>query len=856
MDVEEALRVADAAVFAKTKENLSDIQKCVLQDSWQRQTYDQIAETRGYTRSHIANVGSELWKLLSDVLGEKVTKTNFRAALERRSHSAEVPQPQQEAQEETVSKNPDFVSREKAITESNANEYRQVTGEPFFDWTASEQNDGDQEQKCLNERNFMTLVGFPLPNVPVISEVDEITVPYQGLKSFEKEQAQFFFGREKDIQKLVEKLEQTNFVPLIGASGSGKSSVIRAGLLPRLEKNGWRILETILPGVEPLAELKRAFAQLFGRTEVREIYSLINTDGLCPVIERLSSSERLLLLVDQFEEVFTVCSNEEDRLRFIELLTQVAEMPTRQLAIITTMRVDFLEPCLSYPSLTQLMNQAVYLSSLAGADLERAISSPANLQGYQLETGLVGAILHDVGQEKGCLPLLQFALTELWEQRDRQTHKLTLAKYHHLGGVTGTLNRHAEQLYQSFTQQQRDWVKRIFLKLVRTGAEGKDTRQRQPKSKLLISISDDPFELQAISEVLLDQLVQGRLLVTGQEPEGEAWVDLAHEALMDRWERFVIWRQEGRELRRLIDRIDDALREWLRNKKNENDLMSRGLLTSVREQWQELEPYLDAIARQFYQQSDAHEQEQQQLTERVEAELRNALVKEQELSELKSRFISMTSHEFRTPLTIILSSTELLELYGHRFSEEKRHNHFQRIKNSVHHLNQLLSDVLLIGKAEVGRIKFNPCSIDLVVFCRNLVEEMQPIVTSQHTLNFMTPGNCFDAYLDEKLLRHIITNLLSNAIKFSPQAGIIQFDLVCNQESAIFRIQDSGIGIPPEDQEYLFDSFHRASNVGSIPGTGLGLAIVQKCVELHNGTIVLESVVGVGTTCTVTLPLR
>ena len=178
--------------------------------------------------------------------------------------------------------------------------------------------------------------------------------------------------------------------------------------------------------------------------------------------------------MDQFEEVFTLCFKEEERRRFIELLTQC---PEGRLAIVTTMRADFLEPCLSYELLTQLIQtQTIYIPPLVGADLEEAIASPANLQGYQLEKGLLGAIQHEViGQEKGCLPLLQFALTELWEQRDRQTHQLTVAKYNELDGVTGALNRHTEKLYASLTEQQQDCVKRIFLKLVRTGAENKDT---------------------------------------------------------------------------------------------------------------------------------------------------------------------------------------------------------------------------------------------------------------------------------------------------------------------------------------------------------------------------------------------
>jgi signal transduction histidine kinase len=741
------------------------------------------------------------------------------------------------------------------LSQERAGDNGQVTVDRLFDFIASELSHSRQEPIRMGVGRSLTLVQYPPKKTTVV--VDE-TCPYQGLQAFGKEQARFFFGREKVIQLLVEKLGQANFVPIIGASGSGKSSVVRAGLIPQLEKNGWQVLEPILPGFEPLAELKRALIQLFGRTEVREVYSLIETDGLRPVIERLSGSERLLLVVDQFEEVFTVCpkEKEEERRRFIELLTQLAEIPSSRLAIVTTMRADFLEPCLSYESLTRLIqDEAVYMPPLVGADLGQAITKPAKLQGYGFDEGLLAAILqHVVGQEKGCLPLLQFALTELWERRDRLTYQLTLAQYNQQGGVIGALNRYAEQMYQSVSEQKRDWIKRIFLKLVRTREDGKDTRQRQLKQKLLEISGDDPVDQQAINNVL-NELINGRLLVTGKDTDREAWVDLAHEALMEGWKRFALWREEDPELRSLTDRIEDALREWQKNPKDEN-LMMGGLLAQVRKRWSELEPNLNSSTKEFCKSSVVHEQERREQAEMVGAGIRNALEKEKELSELKSRFISMTSYEFRTPLTVILSSAELLEYYSHRWSEEKKQKHLRRIQTSVMHMKRLVDDVMTIGTAEAGRQQFDPAPMDLVGLCRNITEEIQINLQQEYRLTFLTLGNCTNARMDEKLLRHILTNLLSNAIKYSPEGGVIQFDLICNQETAVFRIQDSGIGIPKEDQEQLFESFHRASNVGTIAGTGLGLAIVKRCVDLHRGQIGVESEVGVGSTFTITLPLN
>lgn len=245
------------------------------------------------------------------------------------------------------------------------------------------------------------------------------------------------------------------------------------------------------------------------------------------------------------------------------------------------------------------------------------------------------------------------------------------------------------------------------------------------------------------------------------------------------------------------------------------------------------------------------------ITERKQAEedIRNALTKEKELNELKSSFVSMTSHEFRTPLTTILSSAELLQNYSHKMSEEKKLQHLGRIQASVKNMIHLLNDVLLIGKAEAGKLDFKPIPLNLVKFCYELVEEIE-LSTNTHTIVFCHQGDCTNACMDEKLLRHILSNLLSNAIKYSPSGTTVHFDLVGKEGEAIFRVQDSGIGIPVVDQAKLFDQFHRASNVGTISGTGLGLAIVKKSVDLHGGKIGIVSEVGVGTTFTLTIPLN
>ncbi|WP_013325101.1 hybrid sensor histidine kinase/response regulator [Gloeothece verrucosa] len=236
----------------------------------------------------------------------------------------------------------------------------------------------------------------------------------------------------------------------------------------------------------------------------------------------------------------------------------------------------------------------------------------------------------------------------------------------------------------------------------------------------------------------------------------------------------------------------------------------------------------------------------------AERAIRVALQKEKELSELKSRFWSMVAHEFRTPMTTILGSAQLLEELHHQISEERRREYLFLIQQSVRSMEQLLNDVLSIGRVEGGSLKFQPAILNLEQFCRDLIDEMQFNAGPNYQIIFQQHGDCEHTYLDKKLLRHILVNLLTNAIKYSPEGGHIYLNIFCDHTEIKLQVQDNGIGIPEENQHHLFEPFQRAGNVGSIPGTGLGLTMVKKCLDLHGGEIVVNSQVGVGTTITLT----
>lgn len=268
----------------------------------------------------------------------------------------------------------------------------------------------------------------------------------------------------------------------------------------------------------------------------------------------------------------------------------------------------------------------------------------------------------------------------------------------------------------------------------------------------------------------------------------------------------------------------------------------------------QLQTVNENLERRVEERTSELKQANEQLRE-LEVELRKALIQEKELSELKSRIITTISHEYRTPLTTIASSAELLERYRQKWDDDKQIKHFQRIQSAVKHMVALINDVLFLNKAEFEKLQFQPEPLEVVAFFQEVVDELQATVGNQYHLILTSQCNCTQPYLDEKLLRQILSNLLSNAIKYSPDAGKVKVRLFGEDNKVIFQVQDEGIGIPTEDQKNLFKSFSRASNVGTIAGTGLGLSIVKKCVDLHGGQIAVESEVGVGTTFTVSLPL-
>jgi signal transduction histidine kinase len=245
----------------------------------------------------------------------------------------------------------------------------------------------------------------------------------------------------------------------------------------------------------------------------------------------------------------------------------------------------------------------------------------------------------------------------------------------------------------------------------------------------------------------------------------------------------------------------------------------------------------------------------EQMTKRYQAEAIQAkLISEKEVSEVKLKFLSMISHEFRTPLSVILASSQLLTQGSQSWSPERKQKTFDRIQASAKLMTRLLTDILTLSRADAGRLDYHPEILDLEAFCLNLVEEKQ-LSTLHHAIQFKRSGAIHPVRLDANLLYSILNNLLENAIKYSAPESPVLLNTQIEGESVMLQVQDQGIGILAEEQEKIFELFHRGQNAREIAGTGLGLAVVKKCVELHQGTISVASEVGKGTTFTVYLPL-
>src|SRR5215211_5151742 len=416
----------------------------------------------------------------------------------------------------------------------------------------------------------------------------EIENPYKGLRAFQEADAGDFFGRELLTQLLLARMQEQvplgRFLAVVGPSGSGKSSVVRAGLVPAIRRGGlpgsenWFVVE-MFPSAHPIEELAQALMRVAVEPPNNLIEPLTLDDrGLLRVVDQVvpgADETEVVLVIDQFEEVFTLVADEALRTHFLTSLITAVTDPYSRIRVIVTLRADFYDRPLLYPGFSELMRQRTeVVVPLAPEELKQAIISPAARSGLRVDPELVEAIIGDVAEQPGALPLLQYALTEVFERRAGRT--LTLTPYNASGGVLGALARRAEEIYTGLRPEQQEAARQLFLRLVTLGEGVEDTRRRVRLTELAFinhrehtahgaktTGSAPAIAAKAALDEVIDIYSQYRLLTRDNDPATRVpTVEVAHEALIRTWERLRNWLDVSREDLGLQQRLARWATEW------------------------------------------------------------------------------------------------------------------------------------------------------------------------------------------------------------------------------------------------------------------------------------------------------
>lgn len=407
--------------------------------------------------------------------------------------------------------------------------------------------------------------------------------PYKGLLPFKTaEDSKFFFGRDGMIQQLLDKLSSSRFVPLLGASGSGKSSLVLAGLLPKLPESDWQVL-VMRPTAQPLQNLRDTLVRSFPDTQVGTLES--GADLQREVLRLVTAGKRLLLVIDQFEEVFTECRDDVARAAFFACLLEALD-GDNPLHLVLTLRADFLGHCTeqAYSGLGQrLQHHSLLLVAPTAGELREAITRPLVLVGMRCEQALEDELVDQTLHAKGSLPLLQYVLEKLWQSaRQERSRELTLAMYQQLGGqhgggLRGVLNEKADAFYQQLEPQQQRLMEWLMVELVQVNEAQEDTR----RTTTLQELHHRQPQYTAALDALLAQLVtHERLLMQDHNDHGQATITVAHEALIRDWQRLRGWLESNREIKNWRVQLTHDIADW---QKDGGSLLRDGRLAEAQE---------------------------------------------------------------------------------------------------------------------------------------------------------------------------------------------------------------------------------------------------------------------------------
>ncbi len=526
----------------------------------------------------------------------------------------------------------------KGLDRENADINGDISGDRLFDCVGRTLRQSGQEPLRMGWGRYITLLRYP-PLEPIPAEHPFQTAnPYRGLYTFEPEHADYFCGREEAVRHLTIRLLDSQVLTVIGPSGCGKSSLLRAGLLPELARDR-------LPGS----------SQWPTRLVMPSTHSFSEIAGL--IAELTRSPQPYVLLIDQFEEIFTHWSQDSDRQRLLKLLADEVTREGSQARVIIAIRGDFLDRCATYPESATLVNRtqpsAYMVTPMTLAELHQAIARPATLHGVQFEEGLINAIAQDVLGQPGALPLLQYALKELWqvciEQAESPTGQLTAEKYDAIGKVQGALNRRATILYRSFSEDDQALVRCLLKELVQIGDDNETVTRRRISWTRLRAIAPEARIEQMVC-LLADQ--QQRLIIADED-----WVQVAHEALLSEWDLLRNWITEDRDDIRLQRLLETDCHVWqTRFGESEEALLSGARLAKIAEWIERTQPRLLPEEEQFVQRSlDKRDRDLQTQLEQ-ERQLRE-IAEAKAIAEIKRRQTTLRAGTLVITLILVLAGT-------------------------------------------------------------------------------------------------------------------------------------------------------------------------------------------------------
>lgn len=459
----------------------------------------------------------------------------------------------------------------------------------------------------------------PLDGQTMIS-LPEPENPYKGLHPFQTADARDFFGREGLTRRLIEHMQVDHtfnrFLAVVGPSGSGKSSVVRAGLIPALWRGAlpgaekWFVVDMI-PGTHPLDKLETALIRVAAH-QASNLREQLQRDarGLLRVADIILPADEteLVIVIDQFEEVFTLVEDEADRQRFLDLLREAVVDARSRIRVIITLRADYYDRPLLYPAFGEMLKARMEtILPLSARDLERAIRGPAERVGVAFEQGLVEQIVSEMTYQAGALPLLQYALTELFDRREGRL--LTHDAYRSIGGAIGALANRAEDIFQGLTDEGRELARQMFLRLVTLGEGAEDARRRAFQGELLSLTNDSD-----LMDETIDQFTAYRLLLHDHDPATrQPTIEVAHEAILREWDRLRGWINDARSELRTQRQLVDLVRDW-HAAGQESSYLLRGARLMQFETWaQETSLTLTPREHHFLQASlDARQKQQTQ----------------------------------------------------------------------------------------------------------------------------------------------------------------------------------------------------------------------------------------------------